>query len=301
MELRHLRYFVAIVDAGSMALASRQVFVTQSTLSHQLAQLEEELGCQLFERVGRTLRLTEAGQALLGHARGALAQVDEGRQAVQTLAAAVSGMLRVGVIHSFVTGLMPEVVAGCLSAHPELRVQVAELTATEIEAQVADGLLDLGVSLYPCSRADVMGERLFEDRLMLAVHPGHRLARRKQIRFAELADVPVAMLTPRYATRRLLDTYFQGCGIRAKVVAEIESVAALQRLVRIGGPAAFMPARMADSAEGLHLLELVDPPAVRAAGLVWRRSNYRSAAAVAFADQVAQALKVQPVRAVGAG
>lgn len=294
MELRHLRYFVAIVDAGSMALASRQVFVTQSTLSHQLAQLEEELGCPLFERIGRTLRLTEAGQALLGHARGALAQVDEGRDAVQTLAASVSGTLRVGVIHSFVTGLMPTVVAGCLAAHPALRVQVAELTASEIEHRVADGLLDLGVSLYPCSRTDVMGERLFEDHLPLAVHAQHRLARRRQIRFSELADVPLAMLTPRFATRRLLDTHFQACGIRPHVVAEIESVDALRRLVALGGPAAFLPARMAAGADGLHLIELHDPPAVRAAGLVWRRSNYRSAAAVAFADQVTQASKVRP-------
>lgn len=292
MELRHLRYFVAIVDTGSMAQASREVFVTQSTLSHQLAQLEEELGCALFERAGRTLRLTEAGRALLGYARGALTQVDEGRQAVQTLVGSVTGTLRVGVIHSFVTGLMPTVVAACLTEYPDMRLQVSELTATDIEARVAEGLLDLGVSLYPCTRPDVMGERLFEDPLLLGVPPGHRFARRRQMGFDELANLPLAMLTQRFATRRLLDGCFQSRGLRANVVAEIESVDALYRLVALGGPAAFLPGRMVmalAAREPVHWIEMHDPAPVRAAGIIWRRSSYRSAAATAFADQVARA------------
>src|SRR5258706_2502261 len=127
MELRHLRYFVAIADAGTMARASEEVFVTQSTLSHQLAELEDEIGCALFERIGRNLRLSDAGRELLGHARGVLAQVEEGKRAVTRVRSLAAGSLRVGVIHTFVTGLIPQVAASFVKAHPDVRLQVAEL------------------------------------------------------------------------------------------------------------------------------------------------------------------------------
>lgn len=290
MELRHLRYFVALADAPTMAKAAERVFVTQSTLSHQLAQLEDELGCALFERIGRNLRLTDSGRELLGHARGALAQVEEARQAVTRSRSLASGVLRVGVIHSFVTGLMPQVCSSCLRAHPHLKLQVLELTGPEIEAQVVDGSLDLGLGFYPPIHERVMGEKLFEDVLVLAVPRNHGLATRKSVRFAQLGDVPLAMLGQRFATRRLLDGYFQRAGVRAQVVLEIDSVDALQRVVEEGAAAAFLPGRMARRTARLRLLEVLDPKPVRAAGLIWRRTAYRSAGAVAFSKILSRSL-----------
>jgi LysR family cyn operon transcriptional activator len=286
MELRHLRYFVAIADAGTMASAAEQVFVTQSTLSHQLAQLEDEIGSLLFERIGRTLRLSDAGRELLGHARGVLAQVEEGKRAVTNARTLAAGSLRVGVIHTFVTGLIPQVAAAFVKAHPNVRLQVAELTAIEIEAQVTDGALDLGVAFFPPSSDAVMGERLFDDVLLLAVPAEHPLAKRKTVKFAQLAGVPLAMLGRRYATRRLLDGHFQRAGVRPNVVVEIDSVDALQRIVEQGVAAAFLPGRSARRSAGVRLLEVTDPKPVRPAGLVWRRSTYRSAAAIAFVDRL---------------
>lgn len=290
MELRHLRYFVAIADAPTMARAADAVFVTQSTLSHQLAQLEEELGCPLFERIGRNLRLTDAGREFLGHARGVLAQVQEGVQAVSRSRQLAHGTLRIGVIHSFVTGLMPEVCAACLRAHPNLGLQVAELTGLEIEAQVADGSLDIGVAFFPPAHDGVMGQKLFDDELVLAVPRRHPLAGQGSVRFARLADVPLAMLGQRFATRRLLDGHFQRTGTRQNVVLEIDSVDALQQVVERGVAAAFLPARMARESARSRLIAVTDPRPVRAAGLVWRRSSYRSAAAVAFADKLVAAI-----------
>lgn len=284
MELRHLRYFVAIADAGTMARAAQQVFVTQSTLSHQLAQLEEELGCALFERIGRELRLSEAGRELLGHARGVLAQIEEGRQAVGRLREGVGGQLRVGVVHSFVTGLMPQVSAAFVRLHEGVRLQVVELTALDIETQVAEGALDLGVAFHPPANGGVLGERLFDDTLVLAVPTGHALAQRRSVRFAQLDGVPLAMMGSRFATRRLLDGYFQRAGVRPRIVVEIDSVDALLQLVQLGAAAAFLPGRMVRRAPRVRLLEVTEPRPARPAGLIWRRSAYRSAAALAFAD-----------------
>jgi LysR family transcriptional regulator, cyn operon transcriptional activator len=291
MELRHLRYFVAIADAPTMAQAAGRVFVTQSTLSHQLAQLEEEMGCALFERIGRTLRLSDAGRELLGHARGVLAQVEEGKRAVGRTRSVASGSLRVGVIHSFVTGLMPRVCAGYLKAHPGVKLQVAELTALDIETQVAEGALDLGMAFYPPGHDAVMGERLFDDTLVLAVPPKHPLATRKSVRFAQLDGVALAMLSARFATRRLLDGHFQRAGVKPLVAVELDSVDALLLLVQQGAAAAFLPSRMVGRARGVRLVQVTDPKPVRPAGLVWRRSTYRAAAAIAFADMLKKTLE----------
>lgn len=295
MELRHLRYFVAIADTGSMARAAEQVFVTQSTLSHQLAQLEEEVGCALFERIGRNLRLADAGRELLGHARGVLAQVEEGKRAVMNARTLATGSLRVGVIHTFVTGLIPQVAAAFVKAHPGVHLQVVELTAIEIEAQVADGALDLGVAFFPAASDAVMGEHLFDDVLVLAVPARHPLAALKTVSFTQLRDVPLAMLGRHYATRRLLDAHFQRASVRPKIVVEIDSVDALQRMVEEGVAAAFLPGRSARRSARVRLLQVSNPKPVRPAGLIWRRSTYRSAAANAFVDQLKEVL-LRPVK-----
>lgn len=111
------------------------------------------------------------------------------------------------------------------------------------------------------------------------------------MRLKFLSLLPLAMLGPRFATRRLLDGYFQRAGVRANVVLEIDSVDALQLVVENGAAAAFLPARMARRTARVRLLEVTDPKPVRAAGLIWRKSNYRSAASLAFVDHLTKALR----------
>jgi LysR family transcriptional regulator, cyn operon transcriptional activator len=170
--------------------------------------------------------------------------------------------------------------------HPRVKLQVAELTGLDIEAQVADGTLDLGVAFFPPSSDAVMGQRLFDDTLLLAVPVSHALASRKTVKFSQLADVPMAMLGERFRTRRLLDAHFQRAGVRPNIVLEIDSIDALQRIVDQGVAAAFLPGRSARRSARVRLLEVTDPKPVRPAGLIWRRSTYRSAAAVAFVDEL---------------
>jgi LysR family transcriptional regulator, cyn operon transcriptional activator len=290
MELRQLRYFVAIADAGTMARAAGAVFVTQSTLSHQLAQLEKDVGDMLFERVGRSLRLSDAGRQLLGYARSILALVEESKQAVQQVRALATGSLRVGVIHSMVTSLVPLVAAGFVRQHPGVKLQMIELSAIEIEAQVVAGSLDLGVAFFPPTSDAVLGEHLFDDTLALALPAKHPLAAARRVRFAQLADVPLAMLSQKYQTRRLVDSYFQQAGVSPKVVVEMDSVDALHRIVEQGVAAAFLPARTTRPLARVRLVQVTDPRPIRAAGLIWRRNGYRSAAARVFVEELNKVL-----------
>ena len=294
MELRHLRYFVAIADAGTMARAAEKVLVTQSTLSHQLAQLEEEVGDVLFERIGRNLRLSVAGRQLLGYARNVLSLIDEGKYAISQLREMSAGSLRVGVIHSFVTGIIPVVAANFMRRFPGMKLQFPELSAMDIEAQVADGSLDVGVAFFPVANDAVAGELLFDDTLVLALPARHALADAKRVRFAQLKDLPFAMLGPGYRTRRLIDAYFQQACLTPNVVVEMDSVDALFRMVEQGIAAALLPARTTRANARVRLLPVTDPKLVRSAGLIWRRSGYKSAAALSFVDELKRVLQRTP-------
>jgi len=137
------------------------------------------------------------------------------------------------------------VCSACLRTHPDLKLQVHELTGPEIEAQVADGTLDMGLGFYPLIHDGVMGEKLFE------------------------------------------------VGVKPNIVIEIDSVDALQRVVEQGAAAALLPGRMARRTAKVQLIDVSDPRPVRAAGLIWRRSRYRSACALAFADQLSSWLREQ--------
>lgn len=132
MELRHLRYFVALAECLNFTRAAERVHVTQSTLSHQIRQLEEEVGKRLFDRVGKRVLMTEAGELFLGHAASALKEVDQGLSALKESASGLTGQLRVGATHTFNMGFIPECVAAMLLRHPTVNVTVSELTADDI-------------------------------------------------------------------------------------------------------------------------------------------------------------------------
>lgn len=187
---------------------------------------------------------------------------------------------------------MPQVCSACLRAYPAMRVQVFELTGSEIEAQVAAGSLDCGVGFYPPIHEGVLGEKLFEDELVLVVPRKHPLADRRSVRFAQIGETPLAMLGPQFATRQILDNYFHRAGVRPDIVVEIDSVDALQKLVELGAVAAILPSRTARRSPRVRWLQVTDPRPTRAAGMVWRRTHYRSAAATAFAAEVELALSI---------
>ncbi len=288
MDIRHLRYFVAIANAGSMAAAAKKVFVTQSTLSHQIAQLESELAVVLFERVGRGLVLSVNGKEFLGYARSVLQQIEEGKAALTNLQTVSAGKLHIGVIHSFLTHLIPDVSASFLKSYPNIRLFVRELTAIEIEAQVESGELDMGFAFFPLASdsRQIISEHLFDDILALAVPARHELAAVASLKFKQLSNIPLALMSQRFTTRRLLDSMFLRAGIKPNVIIEIDSVDALQRLVERGVACAFLPRLTTKPSAKIKFVTITDPKPVRGAGLIWRGGQFRSAAAQAFAREL---------------
>lgn len=282
MEIRQLRYFLDIARTEHLTLSAQNLFVTQSTLSHGLRQLEEELGIKLFDRLGRGLKLSQAGAVFRVYACRALQEIEAGRMALADMTGLQSGTLTVGVIPTFLNTLVPATVAAFSRAYPKVNIIVRDLRAGPIEEQLVAGELDVGIAFYPTERQEIETEPLFEERMQLVVSRSHPLARRRSLAMKALANVPLALLTRSFATRRLIDDSLREAGIAPPVRVEMESVEALIAACRCGDLASIVPERAARLATDLHAIDLTSPQLVRHAGILWRRDASRSTAALEF-------------------
>ncbi len=270
MELRHLRYFLAVAEEAHFRRAAERLHVSQPTLSLQVQQLERELGTALFERMGRRVRLTQAGEVYRDYARRALSSLDEAQVALDELEGLLRGRLAVGVVQTVNAYLIPAVVASFAAEHPGVRLRVEELSAEEIESGLADGRLDLGVSFVPADGGELEAEPLFEEELVLIVPEGHRWAGRRSVQVAELTGEPLALLPEGFCTRRLTEECLQSAGVCPTVAVEMNSVEGLVATVRAGGLGTILPALAAGGA-GIEAVRLERPTPRRAVGLLRRR------------------------------
>jgi len=285
MELRHLRYFAALAEQLSFTVAAQKVHVTQSTLSHQIRQLEEELGCRLFEREGRRVTMTEAGELFLERVRNALREVDEGVSTVRFAAEEMSGVVRIGATHTFNLHIIPRCVSLFLDRHPSVRVDVLEMTGDGIAQALLRGDLDIGVTYKPNDALPLRFEPLYTEEMMLAVGLRHPFAKRRFVRVSELHLQRMVLLPRSFSTRVLLDESFRMANAAPVVVAEMNAIAPMIELVRETDIATIVSTH-ALRREDVKMIPLESPTPVRSPGLLWRRDEARTPAARAFASIV---------------
>ena len=278
MELRTLRYFLEIALTEHRTRSARSLFVTQSTLSHGLRELEEELGVKLFDRIGRGFKLSQAGEAFRVYAARTLREIDAGRMALAEMAGLQPGTLTVGVIPTFLNNLVPATIAAFRVAYPKVKVVIRNLHAGPIEELLIGGHLDVGIAFHPTERDEIDAEPLFEERLLLVVARTHPPSGRHSIGMKSIAGVALALLPRTYSTRRLLDECFREAGVAPLVRVEIESVEALMGACRSGDLATIVPERAARQATDLQSVRLTAPQPVRRAGVLCRKGASRGAA-----------------------
>ena len=277
MELRQLRYFVEVAETEHLTQSAKALFVTQSTLSHGLRQLEQELGVHLFDRVGRGLKISQAGLIFKGYVGRALQEVEAGRMALTRLNDLQVGTLTVGVIPTFLNSLVPAAVASFSGLYPGIKVAIRDLRAELIEDLLINGQLDVGIAFHPAER-----EEIDTEQLQLLVSANHRLARRRTLPIALLDGVPLCLLPRSFATRRMLDASFKTAGMKPLVRVEMESVGALIAACETGQLSTIVPERAARVNGHMHAITLTDPQLTRHAGILWRKGASRSVAAQAF-------------------
>ena len=194
MELRHLRYFLAIADTLSFTRAAAALHLTQPTLSHQIKQLERDVGAPLFDRVGRSVRLTAPGRVFREHAERALQELKSASAALEELQGLMHGALKIGVFQSFNSSLLPPILGELCRALSCSAGDVRQLPTREMEALLLKGELDLGIAYMQPDSARILAEKLFDERMMLVVSEDHPYADRREIHLKQLADQPLALL-----------------------------------------------------------------------------------------------------------
>lgn len=282
MELRHLRYFIALAGSLNFTRAADRLHVTQSTLSHQIKQLEDEVGTPLFERVAKRVALTEAGDEFLHHATRALREIDVGLGALRRNSSDMAGELHIGSTHTFNLGFIPDCIAAFQQKHPQVKVVVEELSADHIATRLQQGTLDLGIAYRPSTPGQLQFEPLYNEEMVLIVAQDHPLARRKRVRMVELHHLQMALLPASFATRQMLDECFRACGAEPQVVAELNTLAPMMELVSKTQLASIVAANVVPAHAGLVVVRLESPTPVRTPGMLWSPTAREAASTRAF-------------------
>ena len=304
MELRHLRYFLAVADAMSFTAAAERLHVAQPALSQQIRALERELGVTLIERGARTRRLTEAGGRFAVRARRILLEAEDAADEMGLFAGARRGRVRFGsALQSLTEGRVATLLAAFHRSHPGLRVAFREAHTRPLLELLSHGRLDLalvhlGRGEDPRAlRIDFEGapvevESLYEEPLALVVGSSHRLAGRASIRWKDLADEEFVSFGAGSTVRELVARTARQVGVRMLSPISATNLGTIRALVSAGLGVAILP-EVALTLPGppLHAIRLTAPALVRIVALARNTLRFESPVARVFTEFLREGLR----------
>jgi DNA-binding transcriptional LysR family regulator len=240
VELRHLRYFVAVAEAENVLRAATQkLHVSQPAVSRQIRDLEDELGVELFKRTGKSVKLTDAGFLFLKEARGILERTDEATRNVRAFAQAGETELHVGYSPALRTQILSPALHAFQKAMPRVHVKLHDWTGEKIAAGLRDGRLQLALTVRPSKRGAFRGlhfEELLREQVRLAVPPNHPFAQRRSVSLVDAAREPFVGLTredfPDYDA--YLSAVFAPIKSKPRVIEEHDSLISVISAIEAG-------------------------------------------------------------------
>lgn len=239
MELRHLRYFVAVAEMENVSKAALKLHVSQPALSRQIRDLEDEIGVALFERTAKSVSLTEPGRVFFKEAREVLQRADAAVQKARATANADEGELHVGYSPTPVARMLPKVLRACQRAMPKVHIKLHDLANHENIARLRDGRLQLAFVVRPPKAGVLHGlryEELMRQQICLALPLQHPFARRRTVSLADAAGEPFIGLTredyPDY--HDFLSLIFGPIKRKPRIVEEYESMAGIVSSLEAG-------------------------------------------------------------------
>lgn len=240
MELRQLRYFVGVVEAGSLLKASSRLHIAQPALGQQITALEDELGTRLFDRSSRGMQPTDAGLVFLDHAKVVLDDIERARAAVQQSGDTPSGEVAIGLPTTVALAATVPIVGACRERLPNVRLKVIEAYSGYLREWLQAGRLDLAVLFGDSSDTALSKQPLLDERLALVSRPGDgNLPARMSL--SKVAAVDLVLPTRDHGLRRIIDDACAPLGLALNVVAEIDSLSSVKRAVEAGIGSTILP------------------------------------------------------------
>ncbi len=290
-----LQTFLAVARTGHLGRAAEALHQDQSTVSRKIAKLEAALGVPLFDRVGRSIRLTAAGERFIPRADRLLREL---RDAVADAAGAVdpeAGEVRIRFLHTVGARWLPERLARFLADHPGVRFTLREGQSNEVIGGVLDGDFDLGIlGPPPTGSRDLEILPLFRERVAVVVPAAHRLVGRSSCTLHDLTDEPLILPRSRGGLRKVVDDAFSREGISQRVAYEGDDFTIIQGLVEAGLGITLMPMPLPLPSTKVAVIPLRQPAVARTMALCWDRRRTLPPAAAAFVRHLTESA-VEPL------
>lgn len=278
--LRQLEYFVAVAERLNFSRAAEACFVSQPSLSAQIAQLEARLGVKLFERDRRGVQLTPAGEALVAGAKETLASCDRLGHLARSLGAPLTGPFRLGVIPTIGAYLLPKVLPAVAEAYPELQLFLREDMTGRLLEQLEEGKLDLLLLAIDIELGGVATQPLFSDPFLLAVPKDDELANSREVSLSDLEGRNVLLLDEGHCLREQTRSLCTSAGADERGGFRASSLGTIAQMVASGLGITLLPElsveREAAAAPGLRVIPFGADGPSRDVGLAWRANSPRA-------------------------
>lgn len=281
---RRIRYFMAVAEHSSFTKAAAALHVSQPALSQLVRQLEESLNAQLFDRTGKTTRLTDVGEAYLQYVRRASQELQEATRVIHDVNDLSRGSLRIAVTPTFTTYLIGPLVEAFHSRYPQITLSVQEISQERMEDLLQVGELDVGIAFGDVNCPDIEAIPLLNETLALVVSTRHPLAKEKSVGLQTLNTESLVLLSKEFATREQIDSHCRKHGIHPKVMMEANALGAVIEIVRRTLLSTLLPVKTALAQEGLVAITLEPERLQRTVVLMRRMDAYQSVAARVFAE-----------------
>lgn len=273
MELHQLRYFCAVADTGTFSRAAEQSHVSQPSLSQQILKLEDELGARLFDRLGRTVRLTDVGKAFLPRARAVLRELEAARGDAVERKEALGGLVTVGVIPTVAPYFLPPCLTAFSRKFPQVQLTVVEEITPVLLERLRASSIDVAILALPVRGNEFESVPLLRERLFAALPPKHKLASRRTLALKDLHAEPFLLLRDGHCFR---DTAVAACDrarLHPRIVFESGQFSSLLSMVAAGMGVSIVPEMAVSKGARCRYVRIEDEQAFRTIGAVILRGR----------------------------
>jgi len=283
MDTQNLRAFLLIAESGSFSEAAQKLHLTQPAVSKRIAQLEDQLGARLFDRIGRHISVTEAGRALLPHARAVQQELQAALQSVRDLDGDVAGQLRLATSHHIGLHRLPPVLSHYSAAFAQVHIDIDFMDSEQAYEQTLRGEVELAVvTLAPQAVPNLITRVIWPDPLDFMVQAGHPLAAKRRLELAELSELPAILPGLNTYTGQIVKALFDQRELPLQVALATNYLETIRMMASVGLGWTVLPRSMLDTS--LATLPVRDARLGRSLGVVHHRARSLSRAARAFID-----------------
>jgi LysR family hydrogen peroxide-inducible transcriptional activator len=288
MELHQLRYFCAIAETGSFSRAAEQCHVAQPSLSQQILKLEDELGVRLFDRLGRSVRLTEVGKTFLPRARAVLRELEAARGDVVERKDSIAGPVTVGAIPTVAPYLLPSILTAFSKKFPQAQLTVIEEITPVLLDRLRASTVDVAILALPIRGHEFDSFPLLTEPLFAVLPKKHPLAHRRSISLKDVRKEPFLLLRDGHCFRENAVAACDRARVHPQVIFESGQFSSLLGMVGAGMGVSLIPQMAVDKKAGCRYVSISDPEATRTIGVVVLRGRSLTRANLGFLSLLRQ-------------